>query len=151
MKKENKIKSKVKLNFVLIDDSEIDLFVNQRFIEKMVGDVEILTFIRAKNALDHLNALSENPNADHSFIPDFIFVDINMPEMDGFEFLDAFANLKNGYFQNTKVYVVSSTTLLNEIVAADSHCACNGFINKPLTGESIQQMVEYAMSKLTGK
>lgn len=141
----------MKLNFILIDDSEIDLFVNQRFIEKMVGDVEILTFIRAKNALDHLNALSEHPNADHSFVPDFIFVDINMPEMDGFEFLDAFANLKNECFQNTKVYVVSSTTLLNEIVAADNHCACNGFINKPLTRESIQHMVENAISKIADK
>lgn len=148
MKKENKIKSKMKLNFVLIDDSEIDLFVNQKFIEKSLGDVEILTFIRAKNALDHFIALCEHPNADHSFIPDFIFVDINMPEMDGFEFLDAFAKLKNEGFQNTKVYIVSSSTLLNEIFAADNHCICDGFISKPLTSESMQKLVDSATPKM---
>ncbi len=151
MKNENKTKSNMKLNFVLIDDSEIDLFVNQKFIEKSVGDVEILTFIRAKNALDHFNALSGQSNADHSFIPDFIFVDINMPEMDGFEFLDAFAKLKSEHFPNTKVYIVSSSTLLKEIVAADNHFACDGFISKPLTSRSMQQLVDSVTSKIADK
>lgn len=141
----------MKLNFVLIDDSEIDLFVNQKFIEKTVGDVEILTFIRAKNALEHLMALSGHSNADHPFIPDFIFVDINMPEMDGFEFLDAFANLKSNHFPNTKVYVVSSSTLLSEIFAADHHSICDGFISKPLTIENMHKVVENQISKISGK
>lgn len=123
----------MKLNFMLIDDNEIDLFVNQKYIEKAIGDAEILTFIRAKSALAHLNALIEHPEADHTFIPDFILVDINMPEMDGFEFLEAYSDLKCECLKNTKVYMVSSSTNLKDMLDAERHGACHGFISKPLT------------------
>lgn len=132
----------MKVNFLIIDDSEIDLFVIQKSIEKALTDVEILTFIRANKAIEHLTSLIEHPEADHSFIPDFILVDINMPDVDGFEFLDAYESLKNKKLQKTKVFMVSSSINPKDIAMAESHCACDGYISKPLTIELVQQIVQ---------
>ena len=118
---------------MLIDDNEIDLFVNRKFIERTVGDVEILTFIRAKKALDFLSSLSIGTSSDYHFIPDIILLDINMPEMSGFEFLDAYSRLQNKTLTKTKIFLLSSSTNVKDRIDADRHSACQGFLSKPLS------------------
>lgn len=138
----------MRLNFMLIDDNEIDLFVNQRYIEKVLGDVEIITFIRAKMALDYLRSLAERPNGDFIFVPDIIFLDINMPEMNGFGFLNEFSMLDNPVLANIKIYMLSSSTNLNDIIDAERHTSCNGFISKPLTSEVVSRLVNESKIQL---
>lgn len=130
------------LNFMLIDDNEIDLFVNRKFIERTVGDVEILTFIRAKKALDFLSSLSIGTSSDYHFIPDIILLDINMPEMSGFEFLDAYSRLQNKSLTKTKIFMLSSSTNVKDRIDADRHSACQGFLSKPLSCEMVQKILE---------
>lgn len=136
------------LNFMLIDDNEIDLFVNRKFIERTVGDVEILTFIRAKKALDFLSSLSIGTSSDYHFIPDIILLDINMPEMSGFEFLDAYSRLQNKSLTKTKIFLLSSSTNLKDRIDADRHSACQGFLSKPLSCEMVQKILEDFMPAL---
>ena len=128
------------LNFMLIDDSSIELFASQKSIEKEVVDSETITFIRAKTALAYLHSLSTLDKLDSDFVPDIILVDLHMPEMDGFEFLKAVENLYQGFLLKTRIYVLSSSLNISEINNAQSHTACDGFINKPLNGEKIQQL-----------
>lgn len=136
------------LNFMLIDDNEIDLFVNRKFIERTVGDVEILTFIRAKKALDFLSSLSIGTSSDYHFIPDIILLDINMPEMSGFEFLDAYSRLQNKSLTKTKIFMLSSSTNLKDRIDADRHSACQRFLSKPLSCEMVQKILEDFMPAL---
>ncbi|MFC4220583.1 response regulator [Flagellimonas marina] len=136
------------LNFMLIDDNEIDLFVNRKFIERTVGDVEILTFIRAKKALDFLSSLSIGTSSDYHFIPDIILLDINMPEMSGFEFLDAYSRLQNKSLTKTKIFMLSSSTNVKDRIDADRHSACQGFLSKPLSCEMVQKILEDFMPAL---
>lgn len=127
---------------MLIDDNEIDLFVNRKFIERAVSEVEILTFIRAKKALDFLSALKVSASSDYLFIPDIILLDINMPEMGGFEFLDAYARLQNENLAKTKIFMLSSSTSLKDRIDADRHSACEGFLSKPLSCGVVKQILE---------
>jgi CheY-like chemotaxis protein len=136
------------LNFMLIDDNEIDLFVNRKFIERTVGDVEILTFIRAKKALDFLSSLSIGTSSDYHFIPDIILLDLNMPEMSGFEFLDAYSRLQNKTLTKTKIFLLSSSTNVKDRIDADRHSACQGFLSKPLSCEMVQKILEDFMPAL---
>ena len=132
------------LNFMLIDDNGIDLFVNQKFIEKVVDQAEIIAFIRATKAIDFLRTLKDRPVSDFPFIPDFILLDINMPEMDGFDFLNEYCTLEKGLFDKTKIYMISSSTSLKDRIDADRHSACDGFISKPLFREKVLRILNGA-------
>ena len=129
------------LNFMLIDDSSLELFSSQKIIEKEVLDSEIITFIRAKMGVAYLESLCALDAADEDFIPDIILVDLHMPEMDGLEFLEAVQNLNGRFLQNTRIYVLSSSLNIGEITEVKNHSMCDGFMSKPLTTDKIQQLL----------
>ncbi|MBC2840405.1 response regulator [Robiginitalea sp. SC105] len=136
-------------NFVLIDDSEMDLYIHQKCIERELPDSEILTFIRAGMALAFLD--SSKPASSHSshwFVPNFILVDSDMPEMNGIEFLDAFAAWKDSATIGTKVFMLSYATDPNLMASAENHPACDGFISKPFTPEKLRKIVLEAVPEL---
>ncbi len=130
----------MKLNFILIDDSSIELLLHTKHIEREVKDVEVMTFIRAKMALKYLKSMSESANADPSFIPHVILVDLAMPEMNGVEFLDAFAGLNSEKFQKTRVYMLSSDFGVMDVIKKQHNDVAKGLFRKPLTPENIRQM-----------
>ena len=139
----------MKINFMLIDDCEIDLFINQKNIEKLSINADIKTFTRAKFAIDYLSSLNDESKLESMIFPDIILLDINMPEMNGFQFLDNFKALDQNKFKKIKIYMLSSTTNLKDITDAESHDTCNGFINKPLTTERVGQIVGQLVSELS--
>lgn len=131
----------MKINFMLIDDMEIDLFITQKIIEKLSIDCKFKTFTRAKLAIEYLSALDTQPGLEPIFFPDIILVDINMPEMNGFQFLNKFNELKNEKFNTVKTYLLSSSTNLKDIIDAEQNEACDGFISKPLTTHRVESLV----------
>ncbi|NJB70365.1 CheY-like chemotaxis protein [Saonia flava] len=135
----------MKINFMLIDDSEIDLFVNQKNIEKLEIDSCIKSYTRAKMAVEYLGSLEDQLSLEPMFVPDIILLDINMPEMNGFEFLNKFSELANEKLERTKIYMLSSTTNLSDMRDADEHTTCNGFINKPITKVKLEKIVNELM------
>jgi len=120
----------------LIDDMEIDQRQYKRVITRS-GLVETLqTFTYADEALEQLKAQSD-------LDLDLIFLDINMPRMNGFEFLEA-ANrdLGKGF---AAVVVIMLTTSLNpaDRARAESFDVVKAFINKPLHAEHLQTAAAY--------
>ena len=75
-------------NITLIDDNKIDLFVNQKIIEKYDSGLKTRMFTSAVSAINYLKILDLNINSDSLTKPDLIFLDINMPQMDGFQFFN---------------------------------------------------------------
>ena len=98
----------MKLNYMLIDDREIDLFINQKIIEKFSIESNFKTFTNAKLALEYLCSLDDQPGLESVFFPDIILLDINMPEMNGFQFLNAFSELNCEKLNTIKIYMLSS-------------------------------------------
>lgn len=115
----------------IIDDSEIDAFILRRLL-KMKGypDAKIKTFSYARIALEYLNEWNNTNNALP--LPDLIFLDINMADMSGLEFLDQFHKLNKDILDYTKIIVISSSDDPDDIALSSSYKNVFRYITKPL-------------------
>src|ERR1700712_1618420 len=96
-----------KLNTVLlVDDDRITNFINQRLIEKLNITQNVTALLNGKEAIDYI----KTTNLEKKQLPDLILLDINMPVMDGFEFVNSFRAL----LYEKKVIIVMLTTSSNE-------------------------------------
>lgn len=117
---------------MMIDDNQIDQMIYDRIIKRS-GLVEtVISFSMAENALAHLAA---NPDDR----PDIILLDINMPKMDGFEFLEA---AEKAFGADFCVVVVMLTTSLNprDKERANAFQMVKSYLGKPLTIDSLQEI-----------
>ncbi len=126
-----------KYNLVLlIDDNEIDNFVAKKVIEKSGFAEKVIAVQSARNALDYLNT----GNSSKDELPDIIFLDIGMPEMDGFEFLEEYEKLNKIVVNNSKVVVLSSSLDIDDYNRANRNKLVRKFINKPLSKKSLMEI-----------
>ena len=132
-----------KLNCILvIDDDEPTNFFTRIILEEWGGCKHIKTVQSGQEALDYL-AQSEAPGADPetSPSPDLIFLDINMPAMNGWEFLDEYTKLSIP--PQHKIIMVMLTTSLfpDDLAKSKSRPEVSGFENKPLTIEKLERLI----------
>lgn len=123
-------------NYVLFVDDEYSSNYYHEFILKNCDLVnETGSFLSARKALKYFRDIKAGiPNK----MPDIIFLDINMPEVDGFEFIDLFQGIQ---LEESPIIIIISTTLNpNEEEKAKKHPLIFNFINKPLTLEFIQEL-----------
>ncbi|WP_396602972.1 response regulator [Algibacter sp. R77976] len=132
----------MKVNFMLIDDDIIDLFINEKNIEKLELNSKIKSFTSGDSAIDYLKEIATSENLNDMFVPDFILLDINMPKMNGFQFMHEFRKLSDSIEKDIKVYMLSVSNNTKFIDNAKSGRFCNGFIQKPLTVEKLDAMIE---------
>lgn len=132
----------MKLNVMLIDDDIIDLFISQKNIEKLEIESEIKSFNNGFSAIEFLRTLEVEKLDQNMFIPDFILLDINMPKMNGFQFMNEFNQLSIVKERNIKVYMLSASNNTKFIDNAKSGRFSDGFIAKPLTVGKLNNMLE---------
>ena len=123
------------MNVIFIDDDEDLNFLQKRMCSKS----KIVThFFIASSGLQTLNYLSENP-----IPPDVIFVDINMPGMSGFEFIEEFEKKMQSQYPDTLLYVVSSSVRAHDKNIAMQYKSVQDFIVKPLTEEKLEEIYHF--------
>lgn len=119
---------------VLIDDSDIDLFIQRRFLEVYKFSEKLILYRSAEEALNWLKDLNgEAP-------PDVIFLDLNMPDIDGFSFLDNFENLPEGIKLKSKIVVLTSSNNKVDRELAFKNKNVIQFITKPLKQSDIEEL-----------
>jgi len=133
---------RAKLNCILvIDDDEPTNFFTQMILEESGCAQYIKVMQSGKEALDYL-AKSEEPGCDVSQYPgpDLIFLDINMPAMDGWEFLGEYKKL----IIESRIIIVMLTTSLfpEDKLRAEGMPEISGFEHKPLTAEKVTAVLE---------
>lgn len=121
----------------LIDDDSITNFVNKIIIEKSYSSAKIQEFIIASEALKQL----QSNYVDGVELPNFIFLDINMPEMNGWEFIEAYTALDPNITSQIKLYMLTSSQNEDDVKRADNCPAIKKFVSKPLKGDDVVEIL----------
>ena len=125
------------LSVLLVDDDEINNFISIKLIKKALLNTDIMACLNGKFAIDQLYEIQKK---DPSKLPDYILLDINMPIMNGWEFLDEYKRLNIDPRGKTKIYIISSSVFSNDINKARSYPLVKDFISKPLNVDKIVEL-----------
>ncbi len=133
--KQDSEKREVKYIF-LIDDDRLSNSLNSKMIAKSRTNAHVKTYSNATEALDRLRQLSVSAIDE---FPDLIFLDINMPTMDGWEFLDEFEKLPLPAVKRCRICMLSSSIDPSDIAKSRCYKSVYKFISKPLTAEQLTE------------
>jgi len=125
-----------------VDDDPITLMLCKMVINKAAFAAEIITAQNGEEALNYFDDLKlNNLGSEIKKYPQLVFLDLNMPVMGGWEFLDHFANEEHKkLFPNCKVIVLSSTIDPDDIKKAKNYPMVLDFVSKPITKELLEEL-----------
>lgn len=123
---------------LLIDDNETSNFLNERLIRRLNLTDHILVLSNGKQALDYLENLSRQ-GGQADLKPELILLDINMPVLDGFEFLELFQQLDARFRQGIHIAMLSTSNHPQDTGKASTFQA--HYLTKPLTIEKVEALL----------
>lgn len=121
---------------LLIDDNAVDNFINKLIVKESKIADSITVMKSGVDALEFLNNLISKGEP----IPELIFLDIRMPEMDGFEFLEQFAKFPEDVKDKCSINMLSSSNDPSDIKRAGEYPYVKNFFNKPMKAEMISEV-----------
>jgi CheY-like chemotaxis protein len=114
---------------MLVDDNELDNFINKKLLENENFADTILVHQSAQSALDELKKMDKGP--------DIIFLDIMMPHMDGFAFLEEFGKLSD-QVKKSRIIMLSTSESFKDLNRANQNKHVYKFLNKPLSKQVLE-------------
>jgi len=124
-------------NVMLLDDSDLDNFINEKIIEASHFAEKVYTTTSARSALEFISNLIIMGEDFSGAFPEVIFIDINMPMMDGFQFVELFEKKTAGYKKKPKLVILTSSVYHEDIQRARDISESLLFLNKPLSMEML--------------
>ncbi len=128
---------------MLVDDSESDNYFHKIVIQDTGKNVEVEDCVEATDALKRITeaVAGERP------MPDLILLDINMPALDGWQFLDAYSDIVPPHYTTPVVVMLSNSANPSDKARADSVPIVRGYCAKPLTPDDIEYLLREHLTK----
>lgn len=118
---------------MLIDDNDVDNYISQHILQKHNLAETIIAKTSAIDALEHLDSIKDAPDK----FPDIIFLDIRMPVMDGFGFLENFMKYPDAVKNKCRIFMLTSSQDPKDIERATANPHVKKYFNKPLNDEAL--------------
>lgn len=131
---DNQQQSSVYRKVMVIDDTELDLMIAQMAMKKYRFTDEVILKKSAMAGLEYLESCSDKPDE----LPQLIFLDINMPELSGFDFLDRYANLPELVRQHCIIMMLSTSLAEEDHRRATQNRFVAQFLSKPLDKQKLE-------------
>lgn len=129
----------MKKSVLIIDNDPIYLTITQKVIEKLNLSAKI--FIE-KNGFTAIRFITDSVENNHE-LPHVIFLDIEMPVMNGWEFLDEYCKINHPLLTAIEIYIVSSSISSLDKDKAKNYSQVKGFISKPLTIDTLKSILNH--------
>lgn len=126
------------MRVMLVDDSEVDRLYTRILLERCGAGYEVLPFESPRAALDHLTG-----RADHGV--QLVLLDINMPGMSGFEFIEAWERLDARAARSAAVVMLSSSPHTGDTDQARRYACVRGYITKPIGRDEARALRRFAL------
>ncbi|HTJ53498.1 MAG TPA: response regulator [Cyclobacteriaceae bacterium] len=122
--------------FILIDDDPINNIISKITIELVLGDANIQSFTSASQGLEHIRSSSQNYSKKT-----VLLLDLNMPILNGWEFLDRFDSLPNPLKNSFQIYILSSSVDDRDRERSYANKNVVDFLVKPLTKDAVASIL----------
>lgn len=123
------------MNIAVIDDDPLFQFITKKMIGRLLPNhPNVSSFLNGQEAIDYF----KNDNTTLPILPDLILLDINMPVVNGWQFLDWYHQAD---WLNTKIYLVSSSIAESDRVKAEEYEQLSGFLIKPLSEKQLMELI----------
>ena len=123
---------------MIVDDTQMDRYIGERNIKKYNFAREVVLKESALSALDYLASMENTPDE----LPELIFLDIRMPEIDGFGFLEKYEKLPQSVQSACIIIMLSSSLDPEDHNKANTNRFVNRFLNKPLNNEQLRLLTD---------
>lgn len=127
------------LKFMLVDDDELNNTLSKMVIKKVLDDVEVTDFLEPNDALNYIQAESSKL-ANGEIVT--LFLDINMPSISGWEFLDLFDAFTDRIKNQFNIYILSSSIDPADISRAKLNPLVVDFVEKPMKKAILSKIFE---------
>ena len=130
-----------KYTLVLVDDSDIDLLINKRFIELSELCKDVYTFTESQPTLEFIKTNKEK-------LTDVIFlIDLQIPDMSGFELAEKLTLQNPAFVEKSKIFILSSSIDLEDKLNAANIKNIEAMLSKPLNMNTLQSKLEPVLAK----
>lgn len=118
-----------KVKILLVDDDTTYLFITKKILEQQQNVEQINTFMNGLEALTYLKEHSKEEN----ILPNILFLDLFMPIMDGWQFLNEFTEVKSNHLEKITIYICTSSISPHDIERAKNISSVSDYIIKPIS------------------
>lgn len=125
-------------HFIVIDDNKLDCFIAEKMILNTGMSKKISLFFDGREALEFIKTDAAPVNGDKIII----MVDIQMPLINGFEFVEAFETLPQAIQDNYVIFMLSSSNNENDLNRLRNYRSVKHLFNKPLTRKSLTTLID---------
>ncbi|CAZ95485.1 response regulator [Zobellia galactanivorans] len=122
----------------IIDDDPIFIYGTKRIMKEVDFSDEIIVYNNGQDAIEGLQQITDNGKE----LPSIIFLDLNMPIMNGWEFLDHFTEKPNNNQEDILIYIISSSVDPRDIARIQDYDIVNNYILKPITIEDLHKILK---------